>query len=266
MVDAFMIVLREGFEAFLIVAITLTYLKRTERHGLQRAVYAGIVVSVALSAMLGLVLLEGVNQALWEGVIGLVAAALVASLVIHLWRTGPRLRQIMEGHLERASAPTSRWGAYVGVFLFTVVMITREGMETALMLYQVRGHYLTGALLGLLAAVVMAWLWTRYGGRINLRRFFQVTGIYLILFTVQILIYSFHELAEAEVLPRSEEFHAATEPISPTGLYGKWFSLAMVAICAVWLLAMWWRDRQRAGRVVAPGIAPRSFHQPVSRT
>ncbi|HXF03963.1 MAG TPA: FTR1 family protein [Blastocatellia bacterium] len=255
MLDAFMIVLREGFEAFLIVAITLTYLNKTNRQWLKSAVYVGIVTAAVLSAILGFVLLRGINQAFWEGVIGLVAAVLVASLVIHLWRTGPRLKQIMEGHLERASAPVSRWAAFGGVFLFTVLMITREGMETALMLYQVRGNYFTGAILGLMAAITMAWLWSRYGSRINLRRFFQVTGIYLILFTIQILIYSFHELAEAEILPRSEEFHAATEPLSPTGIYGKWFSLGMVGICGLWLLGAWWRDRNRGGLLVRPGVS-----------
>lgn len=259
MADAFMIVLREGFEAFLIVAITLTYLKRTSRQWLNGAVYAGIVTAIVLSAILGFVLLRGINQAFWEGVTGLVAAVLVASLVIHMWRMGPRLKQIMEGHLERASAPASRWAAFAGVFIFTVLMITREGMETALMLYQVRGQYFTGALLGLGAAVVMALLWIRYGSRINLRRFFQVTGIYLILFTIQILIYSFHELAEAEVLPRSEEFHAATEPFSPTGIYGKWFSLVMVGICSFWLLGVWWRDRQRGGLFVQPRVSPQAL-------
>ena len=65
------------------------------------------------------------------------------------------------------------------------------------------------------------------------RRFFQVTGIFLLLFMVQVGIYSFHEFAEAGLLPNSEFLHEATEKFSPDGLYGKWFSPIMIGICAL---------------------------------
>jgi high-affinity iron transporter len=128
-------------------------------------------------------------------------------------------------------------------------MITREGMETALMLLQVHGsEMLSGALLGLFAAAVFAGCWARFAHLINVKRFFQVTGIFLLLFMIQIGIYSFHEFSEAGLLPNSEVLHAATEKFSPDGLYGKWFSLVMISVCALWLVGGWVVDRLRPVR------------------
>ncbi len=264
MTQAFVIVLREGFEAFLIVAITLTYLRKTGRIGLVPAVYAGVGFSVLVSAILGYWLLQGVNQALWEGVFGVVAAGLVATLVIHMWRTAPRLKQIMHERIEEIAARPTPRAAWLGMFLFTTIMITREGMETALMLMQVREEYFWGALLGLGAAILMAALWIRFGHLINLKLFFQVTSIFLLLFVGQILIYAFHELAEAGLWPNSEYLHEITEPYSPTGLYGRWFSFGIVLICAGWLLLAWSVDRLRRGGVNGGRFLRRSAFRDVS--
>jgi high-affinity iron transporter len=234
--QTFIIVSREGFEAFLIVAITLAYLKKTGRALLARAVYWGVAAALIASAVLGWMLRQGVNQALWEAVLGLVTVILVGTLVIHMWRTAHRLKRDIENHLEDVSTRSTGVAAFVGVFLFTVVMIAREGMETALLLFQVRDPgMLTGAFLGLGAAAALAWAWGRYGHLINLRRFFQVTSIFLLLFMLQVGVYSFHEFTEAELLPNSEALHAATEIFSPQGLYGKWFSLGIVVVCVLWL-------------------------------
>ncbi len=248
MEQTFIIVSREGFEAFLIVAITLAYLKKTGRQVLAAAVYWGIAAALVASVALGWMLRQGINQALWEAVLGLVTVVLVGTLVIHMWRTAHRLKQDFENHLEDASTRRSGAAAFLGVFLFTVVMIAREGMETALLLYQVRDPgALTGAFLGLATAGALAWAWGRYGHLINLRRFFQVTSIFLLLFMLQVGVYSFHEFTEAELLPNSEELHAATEIFSPQGLYGRWFSLAIVAVCVLWLgIAAVWDRRKRA--------------------
>jgi high-affinity iron transporter len=104
-------------------------------------------------------------------------------------------------------------------------------------------NLVSGALLGLAAAIAFAWGWARFGHLINVRRFFQVTGIFLLLFMIQVGIYSFHEFAEAGLLPNSEFLHTATEKFSPDGLYGKWFSPIMIGICALWLLGAWLIDR-----------------------
>lgn len=245
MINALIIVFREGFEAFLTVAIIMAYLRKTGREWLRPAVYWGIAVSVVASFALGWVL-RSVNQPMWEGVLGVVAAVLVATFVIHMWRTAPHMKRDMETRLETYSSGASRLLAIAGVFGFTLLMVTREGMETALMLIQVRErNFILGSLLGIAAAAAMSWAWAHYGHRINIRRFFQVTGLFLLLFTVQILFYSVHEFSEAELLPHSEAIHAATEPFSPVGLYGKWFSVLMVGFCAAWLITMSIVDRSR---------------------
>jgi high-affinity iron transporter len=243
MLPALIIVFREGFEAFLTVAIILAYLRKTGRDWLRPAVHWGIAASIAASFGLGYLLMR-VNQPLWEGVLGVVAAILVASFVVHVWRVAPHMKRDMEAKLETASSTTSRRLAMAGVFFFTVLMITREGMETALMLIQVRNsRFILGSILGLGAAAAMSWAWAHYGHRINVKRFFQVTGLFLLLFTFQILLYSIHEFSEAGLLPNSEVIHTATEPYSPVGVYGKWFSVAMVGLCAAWLAGASLRDR-----------------------
>ncbi|MGH9579571.1 MAG: FTR1 family iron permease, partial [Terriglobales bacterium] len=230
MLQSLFIVMREGFEGFLIVAITLAYLRKTGRRPLVPAVYWGIGAAILMSCGLAYVLNQGVNQALWEAVLGAITVVLVATLVIQMWRAAPRLKREMEEQLEEAATRSTHWTAFLGVFLFTVLMISREGMETALMLYQVRGGFLTGGILGLLAAGMLAWLWGRLGHRINLKRFFQVTSIYLLLFLGQVAVYTFHEFAEAGLLPNSDHLHEVTEIFSPYGLYGKWFSFGIVLV------------------------------------
>jgi len=253
MLPALIIVFREGFEAFLTVAIIFAFLRKTGRDWLRPAVYAGIVTSVIASFALGYVLMRlSQYQSMWEGILGVIAAVLVASFVIHVWRTAPRLKGDMERRLDTYSSKTSRFFAVAGVFLFTVLMVTREGMETALMLIQVRNsRFILGSLLGIAAAAAMAWAWAHYGHRIDIRRFFQVTGLFLLLFTVQILFYSIHEFSEAGLLPASEAIHVATEPFSPVGLYGKWFSVVMVGVCATWLVAVSMKDRFNRSRMPA---------------
>lgn len=238
MPSSFIIVLREGFEAFLIVAITLAYLRREGRSGLIAPVYWGIAASILISGALGWILMQGANRPLWEGIMGLVAIPFIIGFVVHMWRSGPHLKQRMEAKLgETAERPSLR--AAVGVFLFSLLMVSREGMETALMLLQVKSaNMVPGALLGLATAGSLAWAWARYGHRINLRLFFQVTGIFLLLFTVQIAIYALHELSEAGLVVNDAvvAFHVATEPFSPYGIYGKWFPLVMIGIPVGWLL------------------------------
>lgn len=249
MLNALIIIFREGFEAFLTVAIIFAWLRKTGRDWLRPAVYAGIVVSIAASLGLGWLLQSVASTSLWEGILGLVAAVLVATFVVHMWRTAPTMKRDMETRLETASSNSTRMLGALAVFGWSVLMITREGMEAALMLFQVRHQkqVVAGCLMGVAAAALMSWAWAHFGHRINVRRFFQVTGMFLLLFTLQIVFYSIHELSEAGVLGKwSEAIHNATEPYSPVGLYGKWFSLGMVLLCAAWLMGASIADRVRA--------------------
>jgi len=245
MLQALIIVFREGFESFLTVAIIFAYLKKTGRDSLRPAVWWGIGIAVLASAGLGY-LLQSINQPLWEGILALVAAVLVTSFVIHIWRVAPHMKRDMEVRIEQHASKGSGW-AWVGVFGFTLLMITREGMETALLLIQVRqGRFWLGCALGLVCAASMAWLWAHYGHRVNVKRFFQVTGLFLLLFAVQILFYAVHEFSEAEILPNSEAIHLATEPYSADGRYSLWIMFAMIAFCGIWLAGATALDRARA--------------------
>jgi high-affinity iron transporter len=239
MLQAFVITLREGLEAFLIVAISLAYLRKTGRRGLVPAVHWGIAVSIGLSVWLGVLLARARNQALWEGLLALVAAVLVASLIVHMWRAARHIKRQIEDRLQE-SAAKGGVAALLGVFAFTVLMISREGMETALLmnalLFQIRSaQIIAGAVAGTLVAAFVAWLWSRYGHRVNLARFFQVTAVFLMVFVVQLLIYGFHELSEANIFPNSQFLHDVTEPYGPDGMYGQYFSYLLIVLPMAWL-------------------------------
>ena len=239
MIQAFVITLREGLEAFLIIAISLAYLKKTGRQALIPAVHWGIAISIGLSIAAGLLLAQANNHALWEGVLALTAAFLVASLTLHMWRAGKRMKREIEGRLEVSSLKIGR-AAFLGVFGFTLLMITREGMETALLMTQLiftvkSAQVIVGAAAGTVSAAFIAWLWSRYGYRVNLSRFFQVTAVFLLVFVVQLLIYGFHELTEANILPNSQPLHDATEAYGPDGIYGQYLTYLLVLLPLAWL-------------------------------
>jgi high-affinity iron transporter len=277
MLNSFIIVMREGFESFLLVAVILAYLRKSEQKWLNTPVYVAIALALAASGGLAYLLNNGVdeataqnvfgtfiggyvsqffaNESLREAILGAIAVVMVGTLVIHMWRTGPKIQQRMRERLSAVSSKSSGLAAVLGVFLFTFLMITREGMETALMLMQVKNsNLISGAMLGLAAAIGFALCWARFGHLINVRRFFQVTGIFLLLFMLQVSIYSFHEFAEAGLLPNSDVLHAATEKFSPDGLYGKWFSPIMIGICGLWLLGAWLFDRHKQSERIPPQI------------
>ena len=240
MLQAFVITLREGLEAFLIIAISLAYLRKSGRRELIPAVHWGIGLSVLLSIGAAYLFQQASNQALWEGVLALVAAISVATLTVHMWRTAKKIKGEIEGQM-RASAAKTGAAAWLGVFLFTLLMISREGMETALLmstlLTQVQTmSILGGAVAGTLSAAAVAVLWSRYGHRVNLALFFQVTAIFLMVFVAQLLIYGFHELTEANIFPGSEALHWATEPYGPDGVYGQYLTYLLVAVPLGWLL------------------------------
>src|SRR4029077_17851204 len=108
MSQAFIITLREGLEAFLIVAISLAYLRKTGRRQLVSAVHWGIGLSVLISAGAAFLFSRASNQALWEGVLGLTAAVLVSTLIVHMWRHGKRMKRDIETRLESSAVQLGR--------------------------------------------------------------------------------------------------------------------------------------------------------------
>ena len=261
MFPAFLITLREGLEAFLIVAISLAYLRKTGRGQLVPAVHWGIGLSVLISVGAAFLFSRASNQALWEGVLALVAAVLVATLIVHMWRHGKRLKREIETRLE-ASALRLGTKAFVGVFLFTVLMITREGMETALLMGTLifqnsPVQIIVGAAGGVMCAAFVAWLWSKYAHRVNLALFFQVTAVFLAVFVVQLVIYGLHELTEANLFPGSERLHWATEPYGPDGRYGQFLTYLLVLLPLGWLAFAAFFGGNKPTRQLPPEVATR---------
>lgn len=236
MLQAFVITLREGLEAFLIVAISLAYLRQSGRAQLTTAVHWGIAAALGASLLGGYLLYHAANQELLNGPLAIVAAASVTWMVVHMWRAGRRMKGDIEGHLRTSTARAGS-GAFIGVFLFTVLMVTREGMETALLLMQLRDtmNLALGALAGVAGAAGFAWLWSRVGHRVNLALFFQVTAIFLVVFVAQLLTRGLHEMAEQNYLPWSEAIHTRTESWGPDSAFGHLLTYLLVILPIGWL-------------------------------
>ena len=233
--QAFVITLREGLEAFLIVAISVSYLRKSGRAPLTVAVHWGIVAALAVSAFGGYLLFHAANQEWLDGPLALVAAVSVTWMTVQMWRSGRRMKGDIEGRLQPSHLGA---GPFVGVFLFTLLMVSREGMETALLLMQLKEtvHLAIGAVAGILGAGAVAWLWSRYGHRLNLALFFQVTAIFLFVFVVQLVIQSAHEMAEQHFLPYSAIIHDRTEAWGPDSDFGHLLTYLLVVLPLAWLL------------------------------
>jgi len=235
MFEAIIITLREGVEAALVLAIALSFLRRRQRLDLVAPLFAGTAVAVVASGIAA-VLISRIpyNQELTEGIIMLVGAVLVFSLVYFMWRAAPHMKHDVETAVERAAAGV---GA-TGMFLFAFGMIFREGLETAVFLSAAHfnsqgiGIWL-GAGLGLAVAVAFGVLFVRGMIRVPLGPFFTITSAVLVLLGLQLLVGGLHELSEAQLLPSSRTEMAILGPIVKNELI--LFTLT-VALVAGWLL------------------------------
>ena len=250
MLQILVITLREGIEAFLIVAITAGILRQTGRAALLPALYWGTGCAIVVSVIASVFFAQAENKPLWEGVLAAAATVMVASMTIYMWRTARTMRAQIGAKIAQATDNKPSRTAWWALFFFVLLMIVREGMETALLLstlflQQGEREMLMGGLLGVAGAAMLAWAWTRYGRRINLARFFQVTAIFLLIFSLQLLVYTFHEFFEAGVVPLvdNEYWHIATEPYGPDGVYGEWLTYLMVLVPVCWLGYLWLKDR-----------------------
>ncbi|QEL64312.1 high-affinity iron transporter [Oryzomicrobium terrae] len=248
MMQALVIALREGLEAFLIVAITLAYLRQTNRHPLTTAVYWGTGAGVVASSIAGYFFGKAESQPFWEGTLAAIAAVLVISMVVYMLSAAKHMRANIAARIEAASLKSGT-GAWIGVFAFVLLMITREGMETALMLSAVlfssgMEDLAIGCILGVLLAALVAWGWGRFGSRIRLDRFFKVTSVFLVLFALQLVFYAFHEYTETGLLPIDNDYwHVVTEPWGPEGQYGQWITYSLVVVPLLWFVALVVRDK-----------------------
>jgi high-affinity iron transporter len=204
----FLIGLREGLEATLIVSILIAYLVKTGNQGRLRFVWAGVAAALVLSLAFGALLtftsrnLSFEAQERFGGVMSIVAVGFVTWMIFWMRRTARFLKTELQDKLEAALTMGT-----LALVLTAFLAVAREGLETSLFLWaaaQATGSGATpliGASLGLVTAVVLGWLLYRRAVRINLAKFFTWTGAGLILVAGGVLAYGVHDLQEARDLP-----------------------------------------------------------------
>jgi high-affinity iron transporter len=242
MFESLIVTLREGVEAALMVGIIVAFLRKEGAERYLGAIWAGIVTAT-VAALAGAFLLYrvAVDEEVFEGILYVASAVLVATLLVWMWRHSHELSGEMKGSLGRILAREGTGGSRavaIGLFLFTFLMIFREGIETVLFLSALS---LTttgllsflGAMIGLGAAVVFGVLFVRGSVRIDLGRFFKITGIALLVFLVQLLLNGYHELSEAGWLPANERSMAMIGPLVKNEYF---FVLAVLALPLLMLL------------------------------
>jgi len=208
MLASFLITLREGLEAALIVGIVLGVLRKLGRSDRGRSVWLGVAVAVVTSLVAGLLLnalgvaFEGRGEEIFEGLAMLLAAGVLTWMIFWMQRQGRTIQAELERDVRQAVTAGSAWA----LFSLAFVAVVREGIETVLFLTAAAmsatsGQVLIGGALGLVVAVILGWLIFSVGKRLNLRAFFRVTGILLILFAAGLLAHGVHELQEAALLP-----------------------------------------------------------------
>jgi high-affinity iron transporter len=255
MLEALIVTLREGVEAALVVGIIVVFLRRQGYEKLLSSVWAGIGAAT-LASLVGAYALYrfAVNEELFEGVLYLGSALLVASMAIWMWRHAPAIAGEVRGSLGRILERRAGVAAWTGVFLFTFLMVLREGIETVAFLSAISlgsgGVWaFLGAALGLVLAVLFGVLFTRGVWRVDLRRFFAITGLALAIFVVQLLLNGYHELSEARVFPASERTMALVGPL----VRHDFFFLA--AVLALPLLLLLVPGKQQLAAEPAPNPA-----------
>jgi high-affinity iron transporter len=225
----YLIGLREGLEASLVVCILIAYLVKTDRRDALRPIWIGIGIAVALALGFGCALEFGSQELTFEaqealgGSLSILAVGLVTWMVFWMRRTARHLKSELHGKLDAALAMGT--GALVATAFLAV---GREGLETALFVWASvhaasdgSPRPLLGVALGLLTAVLLGWLFYRGALRINLARFFTWTGGMLVVVAAGVLAYGFHDLQEARFLPGEKNLaFDISDTVDPSSWYG----------------------------------------------
>ena len=212
MLANYLIGLREGLEATLVVVILVAYLVKSDRRALLGRVWAGVTIAVLVSLAFGALLTFGPRGLSFEaqeaigGSLSLVAVAFVTAMVMWMARSARTLSGDLKGQVDKAAA-----GGGAGLVVVAMLAVGREGLETALFLWAATqaaagiggstAGPLLGAALGLATAVLLGYLFYKGALKINLSKFFTWTGAILILVAAGVLGYGLHDLQEAGILP-----------------------------------------------------------------
>lgn len=209
MIPSFFLSLREGVEAALIIGIALAALVKMNRKELSSSVWQGTIAAVVLSILAGLGFnwlgaeFEGRGEQIFEGTAMMIAAVFLSWMIIWLQRQAGSTKDKLEAEVQEASQLGKSRAA---LFALAFLSVGREGFELALFLTAIQMtstgiQTLTGAILGLIVAVVFGWVTFRSSKRLSLRIFFSVTNILLILFAAGLLSHGVHEFNEAGIIP-----------------------------------------------------------------
>ncbi len=215
-----LITLREGLEAALIVGIVLGVLRKMGRANRGRLVWAGVAAAVAVSVVAGVafnalgVAFKGRGEAIFEGVAMLLAAGVLTWMIFWMQRQGRKIQADLEMGVRRAVTEENAWA----LFSLAFVAVVREGVETVLFLTAAAfsataAQTLIGGALGLIVAIVIGWLIFAAGKELDVRAFFRVTGVLLVLFAAGLVAHGIHELQEAALLPTIVEHVWNVNPI-----------------------------------------------------
>src|SRR5438270_8742750 len=235
MLEAFIITLREGVEAALIVGITLAYLAKIGRPELRKSVFAALAAAFLGSIGVAIIISRThFNQDIFEGLIMLAAAFFVVTMIIFMMRTGRKLKGQIEGKIGLLAGE----GSWFGLFAFVFLMVLREGVETVLILAAVSLNTsellsFIGTLLGVAAAVLFGVMFVKGSVRINLQKFFRITTVILFFIAAQLTISGLHELSENGVLPSSKREMALIGPIVSNETF---FFVTIVALAGLMVL------------------------------
>ena len=241
MLSAFLIALREGVEAALVVGIILVYLARTGRSQLARFVWYGVAVAAALSLGVAIALERWrISQDGLEGLLLLLAAFFVITMIVWMNRVARHLKKEIETKVESYAVRSGRAAGW-GIFFFVFLMVVREGTELALILRAVElsteGLQIwIGTLAGIGAAVIVGLFFFKGTLRVPLHRFFAVTTVILMLVAFQLALTGLHELSEARWLPSSKQEMAVIGPIVRNELF---FFVFIFGAAALLVLREW---------------------------
>jgi FTR1 family protein len=237
MLQAFIITLREGVEAALIVGIVFAYLSKIGRAELKRTVFWALGAAVAASVAVAIVVAHTqYNSDIVEGWVMLAAAVFVISMIWFMHRAARTMKGSIEEKVAKYTGPAGV--SKIGLFFFVFLLVLREGVETVLILSAVTLNStellsFTGTLLGIAVAVVFGVLFIRGSVKINLQRFFRVTTVILYFVAFQLIVSGLHELSENGVLPSSTAEMRLIGPIVRNDLF---FFITMLALAGLMML------------------------------